>query len=136
VAGNRIWVLEQQGLAVYDRTNRRLLRRVALPDWVVAGPGDACAPDLVLEPSGAAIVSSNVVPILWRVDPQRLEARPIFLKLDADTDKDVGFTNLAFAADGSLNAAGATVASSWRIDVSAGTASKLLSPAAGPCGTS
>jgi hypothetical protein len=136
VAGNRVWVLELDALTVYDRTNRRRLRRVILPDWPVAGPGHACAPDLVLDRSGAALISSNVVPVLWRIDPQRFEVRQIFLTLDSDTDKDVGFTALAFAADGTLTAAGASFPSSWRIDLEAATARRVVSPADAPCGTS
>src|SRR4029450_6427002 len=61
VQGNRIWVLNPDGLPVYDRTNRRHLRRVVRPDWTVAGPNDACAPDLVLAADGSALVSSNVM---------------------------------------------------------------------------
>jgi len=136
VAGNRVWVLEPDAVTVYDRTNRRRLRRVILPDWVLAGPRDACAPDLVLDASGAAVVSSNVLPVLWRIDPQRFEVKQIFLTLDRDTDKDVGFTGLVFAADGTLTASGATFASAWRIDLASGRATRMdASPAATRCET-
>lgn len=126
-ARNRLWVLEQDAVTVYDSTNGRRLRRLILPDWVLAGPRDSCPPSLALDASGAAFISSNVVPVLWRVDPQRFQISQIPLVLTADADKDVGFTGLAFSADGTLHAAGATIASMWRIDVGAGRASKVAS---------
>jgi len=133
-AGNRLWVLDQDAVTVYDNTNGRRLRRVILPDWVLAGPRDGCPPSLALDASGVAFVSSNVVPVLWRVDPQRFQVTQIALELDTDADKDVGFTSLSFSADGALIAAGATYSSAWRIDVSAGRASKVASaPAPGAC---
>lgn len=133
-ARNRLWVLDQEALTVYDALNGRRLRRVILPDWVLAGPRDGCPPSLALDASGAAFVSSNVVPVLWRVDPQRFRLTRITLELDADADKDVGFTSLSFSQDGALIAAGATFASAWRIDVGAGRASKVASsPAPGAC---
>ncbi len=133
-AGNRLWVLDQDALTVYDNTNGRRLRRVILPDWVLAGPRDSCPPGLALDASGAAFVSSNVLPVLWRVDPQRFQVTQIALELDADADKDVGFTSLSFSEDGALIAAGATFGSAWRIDVGAGRASKVASyPSPGAC---
>lgn len=133
-AGNRLWVLDEDAVTVYDNTNGRRLRRVMLPDWVVAGPGDSCPPSLALDASGAAFVSSNVVPVLWRVDPRRFQVTRIALELDADADKDVGFTSMSFSQDGALLAAGATFASAWRIDVGSGRASKVASsPAPGAC---
>lgn len=133
-ARNRLWVLDQDAVTVYDNTNGRRLRRVVLPDWVLAGPRDACPPSLALDASGAAFVSSNVVPVLWRVDPQRFQVTQIALELDADADKDVGFTSLSFSEDGALIAAGATFRSAWRIDVRTGRATKVASsPAPGAC---
>lgn len=129
--GNRRWVLTQDALAVYDNVNRRRLRRIELPDWPLADPMHACAPDMVLDSSGALIVSSNVVPVLWRVDPRRFQVTRIPLALEADADKDVGFTALSFAADGALMAQGATFASLWRIDLAGARATKVASsPAA------
>lgn len=129
--GNRRWVLNQEGLSVYDQTNGRRLRRITLPDWTLAGPSDACAPDLVLDASGAAIVSSNVVPVLWRIDPQRFDVRLISLTLQDDADKDVGFTRLFAVGDGTLLANGATFDSLWRIDLTARTAARVGSAPGG-----
>lgn len=133
--GNRRWVLNADSLSVYDNVSRRRLRRIELPGWILAGPLHACAPDMVLDSTGAAIVSSNVVPVVWRIDPQRFEVTRIALKLSADSDKDIGFTALSFAGDGTLVAAGATVGAVWRIDLQSAQATKVASypPATGIC---
>jgi hypothetical protein len=123
---NRRWVLELDSLTVYDNLNGRRLRRLVLPGWVIARPTDACPPGLALDASGTAFVSSNVLPVLWRIDPHFGIAR-IAVTLDSDSDKDVGFTGLAFAADGVLTAGGATFSSHWRIDLEAARATKLPS---------
>ena len=125
LAHNRRWVLREHALSVYDHLNGRRLRHIILPDWVVAAPMDACAPDLVLDASGAALVSSNVLPVLWRIDPQRFQITRIGLALDADTDKDFGFAGLSFDGDGILIAAASTFASVWRIDIRAASATKI-----------
>lgn len=135
---NRLWVLDQDALTLYDKLNRRRLRRIILPEWVLAGESHACAPDVVLDAAGTVFVSSNVLPVLWRIDPQSFEVARIALTLDSDNDKDVGFTGLSFAADGVLIAAGATFGSLWRIDLRTASASKVAShpsPVGAPCGT-
>lgn len=133
--GNRRWVLNQDSLSAYDNVSRRRLRRIELPDWTLAGALHACAPDMVLDSTGAAIVSSNVAPVVWRIDPQRFEVTRIALTLSADSDKDIGFTALSFAGDGTLIAAGSTVGSMWRIDLRGAKATKVASypPASGIC---
>jgi hypothetical protein len=124
-AHNRLWVLEREALSVHDNTNGRRLRRIVLPDWILMRPEYGCAPDLVVDAKGVAYVSSNVQPVLWRIDPASYAVTRIELALDSDADKDVGFANLQFTADGALLSAGATFSSLWRIDLVAGRASKL-----------
>lgn len=135
-AHNRRWVLREDALTVYDALNRRRLRRIVLPDWVLAGPPYGCPPDLVLDAKGAAFVSSNVQPVLWRVDPQGFRPTRMDIALDADTDKDVGFTGFSLASDGALIATGATFPSLWRIDLASGRATKLASFPAAPAACS
>lgn len=122
---NRLWVLERDGLSVHDNTNGRRLRRVVLPDWIYAGAGYGCAPDVAVAGDGAAIVTSNVMPVLWRIDPKSYEVTRIELALASDTDMDLGFAELRFTHDGTLLAAGATFDSLWRIDLAAARATKL-----------
>ncbi len=82
-ARNRLWVLHGDGVYVYEITTRRRIGRVGM---FVGEPAD-CAPDLALDPSGAAIVSSNVRAVLWRLDPERFEARRHELARDTDRHK-------------------------------------------------
>ena len=124
---NRLWVLDHEVISVYDNTNGRRLRRVVLPEWIVLPQRYSCLPDLALDSSGTAFVSSNVLPVLWRIDPQRYEVARIELVLETDNDKDVGFTGLSFAGDGTLLAAGAMAAALWQIDTSAASARKIAS---------
>ena len=132
-ARNRLWLLDHEALTLYDNTNGRRLRRIILPDWVLLGKRYGCPPDLALDSAGAVFVSSNVLPVLWRIGPQRFEVTRIELALDADADKDMGFTGLSFAGDGTLLAAG--FGSLWRIDTSTASARKIATyPAlAGAC---
>ncbi len=131
VARNRLWVLRGDGVDVYEITTRRRIGRIGM---FVGAPSD-CAPDLAIDASGAAIVSSNVRTVLWRLDPERLEARRQTLARDTDRQKVVGFTGLAFV-DGVLFGVDAVRGSLWKIDLAAGKAEKLAlsSPVRGACG--
>jgi hypothetical protein len=131
VARNRLWVLHGDGVYVYEITTRRRIGRIGM----FVGEPVNCAPDLALDPSGAAIVSSNVRAVLWRLDPERFEARRQELARDTDRQKVVGFTGLAFA-DGLLFGVDALHGSLWKIDLAAGKAQKLAlsSPVRGACG--
>jgi len=122
---NRLWLLDYEAVSLYDNTSGRLLRRIALPDWAVAGRQFSCPPDLVLDRSGTAFVTSNVLPVLWRIDGERLDVARLELALDADQDKDFGFESLSFAADGTLLARSGTQGSLWRIDPRSSSAQKL-----------
>jgi hypothetical protein len=116
-ARNNLWVLQRDAVYLHDARTRALKQRFELPGWINAGDSYACPPDLVLDAQGAAVVSSNVVPVLWRVDPAKQVVTKHELVTDADADKDVGFTGLAYAADQDVFfAAGATFGSLWRID--------------------
>lgn len=120
---NRVWVLESDALYLHDGARKM---RFELPGWVYAIDAYACAPDVAVDPQGAAIVTSNVVPVLWRVEPGRAQVTRHELALDADTDKDVGFSGLAYAPDqGVFFAVSATYGSLWRIDALLRRAQKI-----------
>jgi hypothetical protein len=113
-ARNRVWVLESDALYLHDGTQKR---RFELAGWVYVTDAYACAPDIALDPQGAAIVTSNVVPVLWRVEPAKGQVTRHELVLDADADKDVGFSGLAYASnEGVFFALSGTYGSLWRID--------------------
>jgi len=131
---NRLWMLRDDGVYLYESTTRRQIGRFALPEWIVVGQAFNCSPDLALDASGAAIVSSNVSAVLWRIDPERFEVSREELALDTDREKDVGFTGLNFV-NGLLFGIDAMQGSLWKIDLAAGKAEKLAlsSPVRGAC---
>ena len=84
-AGGREWLLTPRGVLRLekDRTNPVL---VELRAWIWADEAYVCPPDLALGPKGEAVVSSNVVPTLWRIDPLSLRVTRHELVLDAHVD--------------------------------------------------
>ena len=122
----RAWVLGRQTVSVHESLGGRELARVALPGWLFVDPEVACPPDLALDAAGDAYISSNIVPVLWRIDGRTFEVTRIELALDADRDRDVGFSSLSVAADGRVLAASTVAGSLWGIDPRAATGTKLL----------
>lgn len=135
-ARGRVWWLSRNGVFVHE-LNRTARAEVALPGWQVAGEGYACMPDLALGPRGDAFVTSNVSPIVWRIDARTLAVTEHRLALDADQDKDVGFTGLVYSpAHGAFYAASEAHGTLWRIDPALGGAQKIAVSALirGACG--
>jgi uncharacterized protein YjiK len=84
-------------------------------------------------------VTSNVLPVLWKIDPQTLAVTVHPLQLDADIDKDVGFSGLAYSArDGAYFAVSELHGTLWRIDLPLRRAQKiaLSEPVRGACSVS
>lgn len=92
-----VWLLNAGGLFLQDPRSGHQLA-ILLPDWQWASEPYACMPDLALGPRGELVVTSNVLPRLWRVDPGTLEVTVHALALDADHDRDVGFAGLVYSA--------------------------------------
>ena len=114
-ARNRVWLLTEQGVFFREATGGRTA--VALPGWQWAGTQFACLPDLTLGPKGEALITSNVVPTLWKVDPDSLAVSVHPLALDSDLDRDVGFTALTYLPESrEFFAASGLHGSLWRID--------------------
>ena len=125
-ARGRLWALTAEGVELYDAATRRKLAQIALPDWTWVGMQFACPPDLAIGPRGEAVISSNVVPTLWRVDPVSLAASKHDLALEEDSGKDVGITALVFSAQqGAYLAVSAAHGSLWRIDPRLARAQKI-----------
>jgi streptogramin lyase len=117
VPRNQYWLLQRDGVYLYDATTQALKQRYQLPGWLYVRDQYACAPDLAVDARGAVVISSNIAPVLWRVDPAKGEVTTHELALDADNDKDVGFSGLVYAADqGALFAVSSVQGSLWRID--------------------
>ncbi len=124
---NRIWLLGLEDVRVYDAANERLIRRVALPSWSVAQ--NACDPDMVLDESGSAIISSNVQARLWRIDGGTFTVSEHDITLHERENWDVGFAALAPAGNGKLLALTSLAGSFWSIDLNKGIA-HMAAPAA------
>jgi hypothetical protein len=136
VARGREWSLSQTGL-VLKQNGSEQSQVIALPDWAWAYPEFAgCLPDLALGPRGDVIVTTNVAPIVWRVDAQSLAVTRHPLALSDDRDRDVGFTGLVYAAEqDAYFAVSAPHGSLWRIDPQLRQARKLMlsEPLRGAC---
>jgi hypothetical protein len=79
-------------------------------------------PDMVLDRTGSAYISSNVQPKLWRIDADSFQVSELDIRLQGRENWDVGFGALAFAADGSLLALTSMGRWFWKIDVAGGGA--------------
>lgn len=96
-ARKRVYVLAREGVVLLDANTRRKVAQVALPGWVWAGEKYSCPPDIALAPDGDVLVTSNVVPIIWRIEHRTLATTLHQLTLEQDTGRDVGFTNLRWS---------------------------------------
>jgi hypothetical protein len=119
----RLWVLSLDSLRIYDTATRKPLRELELPSWYITdGP---CAPDLMLDGSGSAFVSSNVVPQLWRIDATTFEVTVVDITLRGREHWDLGFAALRLTSAGTLRALSSNANSVWAIDVSTGSAEMI-----------
>ena len=88
-----------------------------------------------MDVAGHVIVSSNIAPTLWRIHAESLDAERLDIALDADNDKDVGFTGLLSTSRDHVYAISAIHGSLWRIDLNArrGTKLQMALPLKGAC---
>ncbi len=135
-ARNRVWFLTGEGVFFYDAAKPEKIA-VPLPGWLWANAPYGCLPDLALGPRGEAVITSNVVPTLWSIDPETLAVGVHELALDADTDKDVGFSGLVYSPEhAAYFAVSDPQGSLWKIDRQLTTAQKirLSAPVPKACG--
>jgi hypothetical protein len=133
----RAWVIDGNGLFLEQAGKSR--RAIQLADWHWANWPYACAPDIAIGPRGEAVVTSNVLPVLWKIDPDTLAVSMHRLALDADTHKDVGFSSLVYSErHGAYFAVSELTGSLWRIDPLLRRAQKipLSEPVYGACAAS
>ena len=74
------------------------------------------------EPAGTVLVSSNIIPVLWRVDPATGRAEQVPILLLEHATRDIGFSALELTAPSALNATSAIDGTPWRIDLRTRTA--------------
>lgn len=116
-ARGRLWVLTREGVDVYDSLQRRKLAHIGIPGWNWVHEPYACAPDIALGPKGEAVITSNVMATLWRIDPESLAITRHEIGIEPETGKDFGFTSLAYSSSrGAYYGVGAVDGSVWRID--------------------
>ena len=116
----RVWLLAREGVFVYDLSRPERVS-LPLPGWLLVDAPYSCPPDLAL----------------GRIDPESLAVTVHPLLLDADTDKDVGFSALAYSPQhGAFIAASYAHGSLWRIDPLLERAQKisLSAPVRDACG--
>ena len=136
-AAEQTWVLNVDGVFAQQAGKARVA--VKLPEWQWAHEPYACPPAIAIGPRGEALVTSNVLPVLWKIDPQTLAVTVHRLQLDADSDKDVGFSGLVYSArDGAYFAVSELHGTLWRIDPLLRRAQKiaLSEPVRGACSMS
>ena len=122
-ARHRSWWLTRDGVELHSAAAPR--RAIALPGWIWADEPH-CPPTLAVGPNGEVVVTSNVVPMLWRVDTETFAVTLHPVALAVDADKDVGFAALAYSAEHKVFLAYSdTQRSVWKIDAGLKSAVKL-----------
>ncbi len=121
---NRLWVLTLDEVRVYNTatTGKRLIRKIALPNWSVVGFRNVCMPDMALDRAGSAYISSNGQARLWRIDADRFDLKDYAISFHEKAGRDIGFGALAFAADGTLFARTTPGGLLWKIDIAKASA--------------
>lgn len=114
---NRVWLLTRGGVAVYDAKAPDRIVRVSIPGWKSGEEPDGCLPDIAVGAQGEAVVSSDAIPVLWRIDPDTLAVTRHDLRLDTHRSKSVGFTLLRYVPQqGWYLAVDGLRGTIWRID--------------------
>ena len=131
----RGWFLTPTGVGVLDGRTGKRIAEVPLPDRQWAGEPYSCDPAIAVGPGGKVVVTSDVVPTLWRIDPVSLAVtthRPV---LDAEADRDAGFTGLVYSRADAAYFGVTYYGSLWRIDPLLRRAQKIAldAPVAGAC---
>ena len=125
VARGRRWELQWDAVVVYDAVTNRPIRRMALEGAGLTHARGVCRPDMLLDRSGAVLVSSNSEPVLWRVSLERFVER-FEVRVDDDHGRDMGFSALEWSPDGrTIEALDASTRSPWRIDLASLEATRV-----------
>ena len=121
---NRLWVLTLEEVRVYTTaaTGKKLIRKIALPNWSVVGFRNVCMPDMALDRAGSAVISSNGQARLLRIDADRLDLKDYAISFNEREGLDIGFGALTFAADGTLFARTTPGGLWWKIDITKASA--------------
>jgi hypothetical protein len=117
-----VW-LTREGVQIHSAAARPV--SLALPGWIYAGTPH-CPPGLAIGAKGEIVVTSNVIPTIWRIDAATQAVTVHALALDADQDKDVGFAAVIYAPEQRVFVAYSEGQRSvWKIDADLNVASKV-----------
>jgi hypothetical protein len=116
---NRLWVLTLEEVRVYNTatTGKRLIRKIALPNWSIVRFDNVCMPDMALDRAGSAFISSNGQARLLRIDGDRFDLKDYAISFHEREVQNIGFGALTFAADGTLFARTTPGGLLWEIDI-------------------
>ena len=119
VPRNRLWVLTANEVRVYNTAaaGKRLIRTITLPSWSVVGLRHVCMPDMALDRTGSAFISSNGQARLLRIDGDRFDLKDYAINFRDREGLDIGFGALTFAAGGTLYARTTPGGLLWEIDI-------------------
>ena len=131
-ARNRIYVLVQHGVEVLDAASRRKVAFVALNDWVWVGEKYSCPPDIILAPEGDILVTSNVVPVIWRIDRRTLATTVHKVALERDQGRDIGFISIRWSRNLRTFIAVSSSGATWHVDASLAAGREMVRAPAGP----
>ena len=112
---NRMWFLSHREVIFYETKTRRKTK-ILLPNWKWTLVPDGCPPDLALGPSGEPLITSNISPTIWRIDPDTFRVSVHTLVLHTDVAEDVGFCGLVYSADQQSFFAVGSEGSLWKFD--------------------
>lgn len=122
---DRSWWVTRDGVLLHSAAQPKKL--VALPGWLWA-LDPLCPPDIAVGPDGEAVVTSNVVPTLWRIEPRTLAVTVHDVQLDSDKDKDVGFAAIVYSPEqAAFLAYSESPPAIWKIDPQLVQATKVAS---------
>lgn len=124
----RVYQLVRDGIDVVELTDGRKVGHVILPSWVWASETYSCPPDIALTPERDVLVTSNVVPTIWRIERQSLLVTKHELSFDQDTGRDIGFTQLRWSAKLGTFVGTTDLGERWYIDASLSRARWAFGP--------
>lgn len=117
-----VW-LTREGVQIHSAAAQPVT--VALPGWIYA-MAPYCSPGFAIGPDGEIVVTSNVIPTLWRIEAGSLAVTTHPLELDVNRDRDVGFAAVAYVPEqAAFVAYSETQRSVWKVDASLKSATRL-----------
>jgi hypothetical protein len=131
-AGKRVYVLVRDGVEVRDAGSWRKVAFVTLADWVWVGEKYSCPPDIAFAPEGDILVTSNVIPAVWRIDRRTLATTVHKPVLEQDQGRDTGFIGMRWSRNLRAYAAVSGSGATWHVDSSLSRGRRMAGAPAGP----